>query len=329
MSNSDHRATSNRATGGSGPAAGPAQPQPGVRTAQATRAGLFRVDFYDRDDPRLRYLGRLTRSSPRDRWQIRLIGRAELRRIFSDNRTASRATLPSDMAVNFPGNELVEELFPAAAGLHAPGSFDHERIERQSVARGLILRVTPNHLQKQHLARMLSAAKRTDVEQGAYIVLHERNRTARLYLLTARPVATSSKDFTFCLVERQIDGQRVYFPCDNNGRPTAAHGRVIGTVHTHYLRRKAAIDARRGRLGTNVHMGGRRVVSIKPEVSKDDRESARNRRMVVYAIEGKKRHKAMPDGTAVNDLTTKFNLLVDALESFAGKRPPISGRPVR
>lgn len=295
--------------------------------------GLYRVDFYDRVHPHLKYLGRLTRSYKSNVMQRRLIDRADLVQIFNSNRTAARG-VPSDLAVSLPGSELTDKLFPGQVGLIGPGTFDHEKIERQSRSKSHVLQVTRYARQEQQLAALFAAAKKSGVEEGLYIML-KINKTgkkfARLRFWPGVPLEPPKEDeYVFCMgtegrKEDEIVGSKIRYACTSQFVRTRDLGQVIGTVHTHYLKRKAFIDARRTQTGTTVRMGRIRVVS--PEVSPTDRHSAKDDEIVVYATEGDKRHKAMPDGRAYNNLPGKFNLLVDALESFAGKRPPVSGRP--
>jgi hypothetical protein len=61
------------------------------------------------------------------------------------------------------------------------------------------------------------------------------------------------------------------------------------------------------------------VERIVHEVSTKDRNGAISDQIVVYAMEADQIHKAMPSGRVINGMKKNFNVLVDALESFAGK----------
>ena len=54
-------------------------------------------------------------------------------------------------------------------------------------------------------------------------------------------------------------------------------------------------------------------------VSEKDGNGAISDQIVVYAMEADQIHKAMPNGRVINGMKKTFNVLVDALESFAGK----------
>ena len=265
---------------------------------------LFRVDFYDKYDPHFKYLGRLVIKSSRWRWQIRLINPQDLINIFNANRNRKAAL--SDFAVNIPGTELEQKLFPKEAGLFWLGQFDYEKIERQSVKHSLILSVDHTTKQRKQLKQLLSKAKKTQKEQGLYIILEleQSKNKARLYFKPAVGLKSEKDRIEWNFTYQVVNGKRITYLPNTGPNKGSQKQQVIGTVHTHYIE-------------------GKRLA---PRVSTLDICSANKQEIVVYAIESKQTHKAMPNCTVHNKIKKKFNLLVDALESFAGKHPPISRR---
>ena len=267
---------------------------------------LCKIDFYDQIDPHLRFLGRFVVDAPKPRWEIRLVNPANLKAIFDANKLPVQAT-SSNYAISLPGRGLEDTLYPESKGLHfSKPRFDYARIDRQVRVSGqsLFVRVTPSKDQQASFSALLRAAKRDNKEQGMYIVMEPKHSedAADLSFLGARPLSSSSTDFRFSVGVQTSGGKKIVYPTANRGE----RRQVIGTVHTHYVKPG----------------GGQRVV---PEVSKLDVDSAKDNEFVVYAIEDKEWHKATPVGKALNRLKPNFNLLVDALETFAGKRPPVSG----
>jgi hypothetical protein len=168
----------------------------------------------------------------------------------------------------------------------------------------LWVRVVPFKDQQSSFSALLRAADRDSKEQGMYIVMEPKHEQglADLYLLGARPLASSHKDFTFSLGVLASGGKKIISVTTS----TSDRRQVIGTVHTHFLK-----------------SGG--TQRIAHEVSELDVQSAITNEFVVYAIEQTEWHKATPAGKPLNRLKPNFNLLVDALETFAGKWPPVSG----
>jgi hypothetical protein len=267
---------------------------------------VCKIDFYDQVDPHLNYLGRFVVDAAQARWELRLVNPATLKGIFDANRLPVQAT-SSNYAISLPGRQLEDTLYPESKGLYfSKPRFDYARIDRQVRASGqsLWVNVRARKDQQATFDGLLRAAKRDNKEQGVYIVIEPKHTqdTADLYFLAARPLSSSSTDFSFSLGVQTSGGKKMVYPTTNRGE----RRQVIGTVHTHYVK-----------------PGGSQRAA--PQVSPLDVNSAKDNEFVVYAIEEKQWHKATPAGKAINGLKPDFNLLVDALETFAGKRPLTSG----
>jgi hypothetical protein len=277
---------------------------------------VCRIDFYDQIDPHLQYLGRLTADSARARWEIRLADRGRLRKLFEANRRSVKSAVSSDFAVNIPGRTLEDTLFPESTGLiFSEEPFDYVRIAAQVrvPTESLLVQITRHAEQQKQMQALLSDAVRTDREQGFYIVIEPKHKkgTAGLYFVRAQPVASQRDEFIFSLGTQTSGTKTITYVSPKD------HRQVIGTLHTHYLKSTPAVDM------TSTAQGFKRssqsVERIRHEVSALDVQSAKAHEIVVYAIEAKELHKAMPGGKALNRLKYDFNVLVDALGSFAGK----------
>jgi thiol-disulfide isomerase/thioredoxin len=269
------------------------------------------IDFYDHIDPHLGYLGRLYVPSCRNSSQIRLIGRADLARIYDKNRKPK--TTMSDWAANLPGTPAHRKLFPQATDPHAHVEYDFVQIEHQTQKTGLTVQVGSMDYQAKQLNALFNNAKKSDKEQGLYIVLEIKNNKARLYFERAIPLTSARDEFEFKLDCGDLpDGRTIrYVPGDR-------YKQVIGTLHTHYVK-STPIISQTTTQGVKILPGGELVERIVPGVSKKDIRSAICEQIVVYAMEVDQIHKAIPNGRAINGITRPFNVLVDALESFGRK----------
>jgi hypothetical protein len=176
-------------------------------------------------------------------------------------------------------------------GLDAIGRFFGDTLPSSLAAKS-----KPIILQKNgaaFLANLVREAQRTRKEQGAYVAL--QYSTGKLEYLPAQPVNASEKHFTFS-VARHGNIRLV---------PNNSTWQIIATVHTHYAD-VAAMDRE--------NPGVRH--SIKPEVSPDDRNSATTEKIIVYAVDAKYVHKALPGSPAQNNLARNLDILTDALETY-------------
>jgi len=269
------------------------------------------IDFYDRIDPHLAYLGRLYVPWCRNVSQIRLITRADLATIYNDN--LKPKTTMSNWAINLPGTPVHRKLFPQATDSHAHVEYDFIQIERQARQSSLILQVDPIENQIKQLNALFSDAKKTEKEQGFYIVVEVKNEKARLYFQRATPVTSARDEFEFLFGSRNLsNGIKIrYVPGDEKKQ-------VIGTLHTHYIKSTPSIS-QTTRTGTTWRSEGERIERVVHGVSELDINSAKDNQIVVYAIEADQLHKATPNGRVINGIKETFSVLVDALESFAGK----------
>jgi thiol-disulfide isomerase/thioredoxin len=274
--------------------------------------GFFQaIDFYDRIDPHLAYLGRLHVPWCQNVLQIRLVSRADLAKIYNDNRKPKTAM--SDWAMNLPGTPVHRKLFPPATDSHAHVEYDFIQIEQQTRKNSLILQVDSMENQRKQLDALFNEAKRTEKEQGVYIVLEVKNEKARLYFQRATPLTSSRDEFEFAYGRTDLsNGIKLRFVPGDPGK------QVIGTLHTHYIKSTPVIS-QTTTTGTTTRPGGERVERIVHAVSEKDCRGAIFDQIVVYAMEADQMHKAMPNGRVINGMKKTFNVLVDALESFAGK----------
>jgi hypothetical protein len=97
-----------------------------------------------------------------------------------------------------------------------------------------------------------------------------------------------------------------------------AAARVIGTIHTHYLF-DAYIDLNRSSVGTTIRSSR---TSLHSGVSDTDVRSARDDRLVVYAVDSRHLHRANPDGTKDDELPRAGDVLREALRVFGGEPRP-------
>jgi hypothetical protein len=271
------------------------------------------IDFYDRSHAHLQYLGRLYVQSSANQSEIRLINRGDMADIYTANRLS--AADPSDFAYSPWGSTPEDRLFPENAGKQPP--FNRTKIEAQARKQSLRVDVWNDEKQTKFLRKLYNRAKDKDVEQGAYIIFNvlPREGRAALYLLRANPVSSSSTHFQTNFAGTGPAGNRVrYHPNDQNKQ-------IIGLVHTHYLKKNQVIQASTT-VGTTWKAGEERKRMVHA-VSADDITSARDNEFIVYALEGDQIHTALPDGRAINAVRwPSYNLLMDALETFSGKKTP-------
>lgn len=276
------------------------------------------IDFYDRIDFHLEYLGRLHIPWCRNISQIRLINRADLTTIYNDNRKPK--TTMSDWAINLPGTPVHRKLFPQLTDSHAHVEYDFLQIEQETRKNSLILQVDSMDNQSKQLNALFNDAKKTEKEQGLYMVVEMKNGKARLFFQRATPQTSSKDEFEFTLGIPKDSSKREILSNGKKTRSVPGHPdrQVIGTLHTHYIKSTPSVS-QTTTTGTTWRSGGEKVERIVHEVSEKDINSARDNQIVVYAIEADRIHKAMPSGRAINGMKKTFNVLVDALQSFAGK----------
>ncbi len=280
--------------------------------------GILYLDFYDRVAPHLEYLGSLYSPAKQDAWEIRLINRTDLIGIYSANRKISKSATISDFAISMPRTYLENKLFPqgegTAVGLQSY-AYDYKKIAAQSRLQSLLVQIDDEVIQKKQLNDLFKTAKDTEKEQGVYIVVEVLNQEnkARLYFLRALPITSARDEFTFALGKTEMNGKKIM------SVPGARNKQVIGTVHTHYLKTAPRVE-QTTTISHTMRFKDQVSQRIEHAVSDLDINSAKENQYIVYAIEDKQLHKALPTGKAINGLKRTFNVLTDALESFAGKQ---------
>lgn len=279
------------------------------------RGKRLTMDFYDRSDLHLAYLGRLMFRWNTDLWETRLINRGDMEEIFKANRLKDAD--PSDYAFSAPFAPPEDRLFPENKGKQP--HFHRTKIGEQSRRQSLLLQVDSHAAQQRQLDDLLKKAKSTKKEQGFYIVveINDKQRTARLYFLPATPASSSSEDFTFNLdfpaYERgaTVDKKIRYVPGDRNKQ-------VIGTVHTHYLNKPPSVE-QTTTTGMKDRPGGTTVKSLVHAVSALDINSATENQIAVFAVEADQIHRAAPDGRVTNGQKRRYDVLGAALSIFCGR----------
>lgn len=274
------------------------------------RGKRLHVDFYDRSNAHLQYLGRIILRSTADQWEKRLINRSDLDSIYTANRVQTAD--PADFAFSPPHAAPENKLFPDKAG--SQGLFNRTKIEEQTRTQGRTIQIWNDAKQRKFLSRLFEKAKKTGKEQGAYIVLkiYDRERRAAMWFLTANPVSSSAAHFTADYGAVGPVGNKI------RSVPNDRDKQVIGLVHTHYLAQPPAV-AQTTQQGSTWREG-QTVKKLVHAVSADDIRSAVDNEFIVYALEGNQIHKAVPNGKAINGIKwPSFNVLEDALDSFSGK----------
>lgn len=152
---------------------------------------------------------------------------------------------------------------------------------------------------------------------------------AKLYFQAAVPLTSTETEFEFALgipkndfTKKEVlsNGKKIRFvPGDNCNQSGSNCKQVIGTLHTHYIKSTPNIKQTTA-TGITIRPRGEQISRIVHAVSEKDVNSAKDNQIVVYAIEANQIHKAMPNGRVINGMERTFNVLVDALESFAGKK---------
>lgn len=274
------------------------------------RGKRLHIDFYDRGNAHLQYLGRIILRSTTDQWEKRLINRGDLDAIYTANRL--QTVDPVDFAFSPAYAAPEDKLFPDKIGQQ--GFFNRTKIEEQSRNLGRTIQIWNDAKQRKALSRLFEKAKKTGKEQGFYIVLkiYDRERRAALWFLTANPVSSSAAHFTANYGGVGPVGNKI------RSVPNDRDKQVIGLVHTHYLAQPPAV-AQTTQLGSTWRQG-QTVQNLVHAVSADDIRSAVDNEFIVYALESNQIHKAVPNGKAINGIKwPSFNVLEDALDSFAGK----------
>jgi thiol-disulfide isomerase/thioredoxin len=245
------------------------------------QSGLFQeINFYDRVSFRLAYLGKLRIPWCRNSSQIRLIERAEWTKIYDESRKPR---------------------------------YDTILLTQQIHQSGLILQVASIEDQRKQLENLFKDAKKSEKEQGIYIVVEVKNQKARLYFERAKPVTSSRDEFEFEYGRHKFESPKGirFVPNDPNKQ-------VIGTLHTHYIQGNPSVN-QTTHTGTTWSSQKQSVERIVHAVSEKDILAAKIDQIVVYAMEADQIHKALPNGSVINGIKKPFNVLIDALESFAGK----------
>lgn len=274
------------------------------------RGKRLAIDFYDRSHSHLQYLGRLVLRSNTDQWEIRLINRGDLEEIYKANRL--KAADSADFAFSPPWAVPEDRVFPKNRGKQP--QFNRTKIAEQSLQQSLKVHVWDDAKQTKHLKGLLKRAKDQNVEQGSYIVMKVSpvEKRAALYFLRANPVSSSRTHF------RANYGARGAFPHKIRYVPNDENKQVIGLVHTHFLKKEPMIE-QTTTTGTKWRPA-EKVEKLVHAVSAEDINSAKENQFIGYAIEADQIHKAMPTGKAINGLKwPMFNVLTDALDSFAGR----------
>jgi len=274
------------------------------------RGKRLHVDFYDRSNAHLQYLGQIILRSTSDQWEKRLINRSDLEQIYSANRLQTAE--PADFAFSPQWAAPEDKLFPDKVGQQ--GSFNRTKLEEETRKPGRTIQIWNNAKQTKALVRLFEKAKKAGKEQGFYIVLkvYDIERRAALWLLPADPESSSAVHFRVNLGEVGTAGNKI------RSVPNDPAKQVIGLVHTHYLKQKPFVQQ-----STTIGSSWRaeeKILKVVHAVSPEDIKSAIDNEFVVYALESNQIHKATPNGRANNGIKwPSFNVLEDALDSFSGK----------
>ena len=224
----------------------------------------------------------------------------------------------SDWAINLPGMPVHRKLFPQTTDSHAHAEYDFLLIEQQTRKSSLILHIDSMDNQNKQLNALFNEAKKTEKEQGFYIVVEVKNGKAQLYFQRAIPKVSTRDEFEFIFCPQDLsNGKKLRFvpPCVPG---VVYEKQVIGTLHTHYIKSTPSVS-QTTTTGTTWRSEGERVERIVHAVSDKDISSANDNQIVVYAMEADQIHRAIPNGRVINGMKKTFNVLVNALESFAGK----------
>ncbi len=243
------------------------------------QGGLFQeIHFYERVNFRLAYLGQVRVPGCRNSLQIRLTSRAEWIKIFDNSRKPT---------------------------------YNPVQLEQQIHQNSLVLQVNSIEDQRKQLDNLFKDAKKTEKEQGVYIVFEVKNQKARLYFERAKPVTSSRDEFEYWHYNLESLKGIKFVPGDLDKQ-------VIGTLHTHYIKGNPSVS-QTSHSGTTWSSKEQVVERIVHAVSEKDILAAKTAQIVVYAMEADKIHKALPNGSVINGIKKRLNVLIDALESFAGK----------
>ncbi|HEX8096962.1 MAG TPA: hypothetical protein VF507_02955, partial [Pyrinomonadaceae bacterium] len=228
-----------------------------------------------------------------------------------------------DYAFSGTSTRPEDKLFPETVGRQP--AFNRSQIGEQARQQSLLLQVDDPDTQKRVLDGLLAEAKRTKREQGSYIVVEVNNtqNTARLFFLPATPRSASGEDFVFNIAVQSVRvGRRVirtvYVPGAEPKPGRDSFRQVIGTIHTHFLEMAPSV-AQTTTTGTTQRPDGTTERRIVHAVSTLDINSAKDNQIVVYALEAKNAHRALPDGTFQNNRPRWPDMLMDALNAFSGR----------
>lgn len=300
------RSTSNQATVGEG--------------EQNQSPIVTRIDYYDASTHAFSYIGTMLRRTPKKSWQIRAIDKSDLRDIFTKHRKITKL-LPPDMAINLPGS-IASKLFPSQTGLIPPGAFDMKAIFEEARTKSRKVIVPPNKAQNKQLDKLFAIARKTQDEHGFYLTLN--TQSLKMRFVRAVPTVSTPNKFEAPLTSVNFRAKRRFYYLPQSFS-NWDEDLVVGMVHTHYLRHESGIDTTTSRQGMTVSMANKEPERLEPRVSNCDMNDAYEHRYASYAIADKRWHKAMPSGKAFNEMKKNFNLLADALESYAGKPTRTSG----
>lgn len=288
-----------------------------------------RVVFYDRVT--LRFIEGWTRDTTTDR--VFLIDRSEFDRVRADGRRRARE-LDEHIRRRMAGQPnvglplyLMDDRLHTVPLVPRAGDWDDLMIDLLiDVARPLS--IEPLQAQ-QAMIRSLYAKAKKDAQSAAragargvsarefvaFFLLDTIQ--ARLSMVEATNVTMHGNHavITFGVLSAR-DQQRMPAP-DRRLLPGGdEQQRVIGDVHTHVLV-DPLIDVTSTRQGTTDRATVRTVHS---GVSDDvDVPSARDNRIVVYAVDSKWLHRANPDGSKNDELDPSRNVLREALRIFGGE----------
>lgn len=294
--------------------------------AEQVPRARFRTVFYDEDT--LRFIEGWTRAAGSD--GVFLINRATFDPIRDEGRRRGREyDRFLAQAVSAAGRgrmDLMPPLYVIDASLHtaplaprSPGDWDDLMIS-QLIAAGRRLAIQSQADQWSLINRLFAKAKddarqaaqqqRAAREFVAYFVLDTINAT--LGMVEATNITMQNGHAVIPIGRRRDTGQLVLPGGD-------AAQRVIGDIHTHFLF-DPLINLNRSSLGTTIRST---TTSLHSGVSDVDTDSARDNRMIVYAVDSKYLHRANPDGTKPDDkLPRKGDVLREALRVFGGEPGP-------
>lgn len=300
-------------TGQSNRGLAPSPPHPSGSSAPLGKASGRRVHpavFYDRDA--LRFLGTWPRLQAGP--AVYLIDRDWFNDLRAEARKRPRAA-SSDFAIAIEGRNVRR---PATGLIGA--DYDAEMLD-ELTSRGKQLAIETEAEQWKKVEDLFARAKgsgedatrkgRPELAQEfvAYFVLDVID--ARLSMVEATGAVTRDFHATFPLGSIRGTYKKTLPP--SMGGDNAK--RVIGTIHTHYLF-DPLVNVTSTATGTRT-LGVQRI--MRHGVSDVDVASAKVERVLVYAVDSKYLHRALPDGTKQDKLPRRGNILRAALKTFGGE----------